>query len=80
MTTQTGSEKTKECGSGPFATVFGQRKHSLALNLAVVGCLAVGVVGIIKALGMNSPSGVLMCLLGSVAGFGVVIYVRLRKP
>lgn len=79
MATQTEKEKTKECGAGPFAAVFGQRKHSLALNLAVLGCLVVGVVGILKALDANNPAGVLMCLLGSVAGFGTVIYVRLRK-
>jgi drug/metabolite transporter (DMT)-like permease len=80
MTTQTEKEKTKECGSGPFTFVFGQRKQqSLALFLAVLGCLAVGVVGILKALSANNPAGVLMCLLGSVAGFGAVIYVRLRK-
>ena len=75
MTTQTKTEKTKE----PFAAVFGRDKATTALDWAVFGCLAAGAVGIIKALDTDSPSGVLLCLLGSVAAFGMVFYVHLRK-
>ena len=51
----------------------------VSVNLATFGCLIVGVVGVIKALDMSSPSGVLLCLLASVAAFGVVIFLRLRR-
>jgi len=54
-------------------------RKTTALDWAVFGCLAAGGVGIIKALGMDSPFGVLLCLLGSVAAFGMVFYVHLRK-
>lgn len=65
----------------PFAAVFGRGNalSTTALDLAVYGCLVVGAVGIFKALGMNSPTGVLVCLLGSLAAFGLVIFVRWRK-
>jgi len=75
MTTQTENEKTKE----PFAAAFGRSNATTALDWAVFGCLVAGAVGIIKALGMDNPSGVLLCLLGSVAAFGMVFYVHLRK-
>ena len=76
MTTQTETEKEKM--KDPFDAVFAHGRT--ALDWANLGCLAVGVVGIIKALDMDSPLGVLLCLLGSVAAFGLVIYVQLRKP
>jgi hypothetical protein len=81
MTTQTQEEKPKDEADGhdPFDMVFGERKSSTALDWAVLGCLIAGAVGIVKAFGMDSPSGVLLCLLGSVAAFGLVIYVHLRK-
>jgi hypothetical protein len=55
-------------------------RKTTALDWAVFGCLTAGAVGIIKALGTDSPSGVLLCLLGSVAAFGMVFYVHLRRP
>jgi hypothetical protein len=58
----------------------GSSGKTTALDWAVFGCLAAGGVGIIKALDTDSPSGVLLCLLGSVAAFGMVFYVHLRKP
>ena len=50
-----------------------------ALDWAVLGCLAAGAVGLLKALFMDSGRDVLGCLLGSVLAFGVVFYVHLRK-
>jgi hypothetical protein len=50
-----------------------------ALDWAVFGCLAAGGVGIIKALGMERPFDVAICLLASVVAFSVVLYVHLRK-
>lgn len=82
MTTPTQEEK-KKAGRDkydPFDMVFGDRKTTTALDWAVFGCLAAGAVGIIKALGMETPSGVLLCLLGSVAAFGLIIYVHFQKP
>lgn len=81
MTTQTQEEKPKDKAEkyDPFDMVFGERKSSTALDWAVLGCLIAGAVGIVKAFGMETPSGVLLCLLGSVAAFGLVIYVYLRK-
>jgi len=74
-------QKPKDTPGGydPFAVAFGDRKSTTALDWAVLGCLIAGAVGIVKALGMDKPSGVLLCLLGSVAAFGLVIYVHLRK-
>jgi len=46
---------------------------------AVFGCLVAGGVGIFKALNMESGKDVLLCLLGSAAAFGIVLYVYLRK-
>jgi hypothetical protein len=81
MTTQTQEEKPKDRDDryDPFDVVFGQRKTSTSLDWAVVGCLVAGAVGIYKACCMDSPSGVLLCLLGSVAAFGLVAYIHFRK-
>lgn len=51
----------------------------MALGFAVMGLEAAGVIGIIKALDMNNGLDVLLCLLGSVAAFGSVFFVYLRK-
>jgi hypothetical protein len=50
------------------------------LDWAVFGCLAAGGVGIIKALQMDKPVDILVCLLGSLVAFCVVFYVNLRRP
>lgn len=47
------------------------------LGLAVLGCLTAGGAGIIMALSMRSGFDVLLCLLGSVAAFGMVFYTYL---
>jgi hypothetical protein len=45
------------------------------VGFAVLGCLIAGGVGIAKALSMESGVGVLFCLIGSVAAFGMVYYI-----
>ena len=49
------------------------------VGFAVLGCLVAGAVGILKALIMDSGAGVLLCLLGSVASFGMVYYIYCGK-
>ncbi len=49
------------------------------MGFAVLGCLVAGAVGIAKASGMESGFDVLLCLLGSIAAFGVVFYIYFRK-
>lgn len=50
-----------------------------AVGFAVLGCLFAGGAGIYKALSMESGFDVLLCLLGSVAAFGLVFYIYFRK-
>jgi len=45
------------------------------VGFAVLGLLVAGAVGVVKALNMESGSGVLLCLLSSVAAFGSVYYI-----
>jgi len=45
------------------------------LGLVVLGLLAGGVVGIMKATSMESGFDVMLCLFGSVAAFGGVYYI-----
>lgn len=49
------------------------------VGFAVLGCLVAGGVGIVKALSMESGFGVLLCLLGSVAAFGMVFHIYFHK-
>jgi hypothetical protein len=49
------------------------------IGCAILGCLVAGIVGIIKAITMDSGSGAALCLLASVAAFGTVCFVYLRK-
>ena len=74
MALQTGTDKIQNSFN-----VAQQESKTSALDWAVFGCLIAGAVGIIKALGADSPFGVLLCLLGSVAAFGLIIYLHLRK-
>jgi hypothetical protein len=55
------------------------RSKTSLLDWAVRGCFVVGVIGIIKAIGMKSATDVLLCLLLSLSAFGLVIYARSRK-
>jgi UDP-N-acetylmuramyl pentapeptide phosphotransferase/UDP-N-acetylglucosamine-1-phosphate transferase len=50
-----------------------------ALGFAVIGCFVAGGVGISKAVDMTSGLDVLLCLLGSVAAFGMVFYIYFRR-
>jgi hypothetical protein len=81
MTTQDQAEQQTNRAEryDTFDVVFGEHKSTTALDWAVLGCLIAGAVGIFKACGMDSESGVLFCLLGSVAAFGLVIYFALQK-
>ena len=49
------------------------------LGLAVLGCLIAGAIGILKAFAAVSGLDVFLCLLGSVAAFGLVFYIYLGK-
>jgi hypothetical protein len=73
MTTQTETVDRGEAAEG-------SSRKTTALDWAIFGCLAAGGVGIIKSLGMQSPFGVFLSMLGSVAAFGMVFYVHVRKP
>ena len=57
----------------------GGSKGDTMVGFAVVGFLAAGVVGLVKAMGMTSGLDVLFCLLGSATAFGAVIYVCFHK-
>ena len=72
MSTQTQTENRSET---PDRTSSAET----VVGFAVLGCLVAGGVGIIKALSMESGSGVLLCLLGSVACFGMVYYIYFGK-
>ena len=49
------------------------------IGLAVLGCLAAGGVGVWKATSMISGVDVLLCLLGSAAAFGTLLYFCFRR-
>ncbi len=49
------------------------------VGFAILGCLVAGGAGIVKALSMEDGFDVLLCLLGSVAAFGIVFYIYFRK-
>jgi len=48
------------------------------VGYSVLGCLAAGTIGIFKALNMEGV-GAAACLQASVAAFGTVCYIYLRK-
>jgi hypothetical protein len=72
MTTQTQTENqtVKVDRNAGAETVVG---------FAIIGCLVAGAVGIDKALDMQNGWDVLLCLLSSVAAFGMVFYIYFRK-
>jgi hypothetical protein len=49
------------------------------MGLAIIGLLAAGVVGVLKALSMPTGIDVLFCLLGLVISFGAVFYLYLGR-
>ena len=63
----------------PSETTDRTSSASTVLGFAVLGLLAAGAVGVLKALSMESGFDVLLCLLGSVAAFGSVYYIYFGK-
>ena len=49
------------------------------MTCTVLGCLFAGLVGVIKAFKMEHGFDVLLCLLGAVAAFGMVLYIFFWK-
>ncbi len=57
-------------------------RHSSAetvLGIIIVGLLAGGAVGVVKAASMTNGLGVMGCLFGSVAAFSAVYYIYFVK-
>ena len=79
MNTQTQSlgQTTEDERSSPGETIIGSAQT--VIGFAVLGCMVAGGVGIARALSMESGADVLLCLLGSVAAFGTVFFVYLRR-
>ena len=71
MTTQTHTEPSRRIDSNS--------SPETVIGFAVLGCLAAGAVGIIKALSMETGFGVLLCLLASVVSFTTVYYIYCGK-
>jgi hypothetical protein len=61
------------------ATTERGNSGDMVVGFAVLGCLIAGAVGIDRALSMQSGFDVLLCLLGSVAAFGMVFYIYFRR-
>lgn len=75
MTTRTQTQgKSKDTRASTQAS-----SGATALGFAVIGCLVAGVVGILMATSMRSGFDVLCCLLASVAAFGLVFHIYLRR-
>ena len=72
-------EQSHDAGARQANAVERNSSAATVLGVAVLGCLVAGTVGIFKALAMESGIGVLCCLLASVAAFGAVAYVYLRR-
>lgn len=52
---------------------------SALMEFAVLGLLLAGAIGILKAIQMENPLDVLLCLLGSLSGCGLVCWVYFRR-
>ena len=72
MTTQTQTDN-------PSVKVDRNTSAETVVGFAIIGCLVAGAVGIDKATEMQNGWDVLLCLLGSVAAFGMVFYVYFRR-
>lgn len=53
--------------------------RNIVMACAVVGCLAAGMAGVMKALTMAGGGDVLLCLLGSIGAFGTALCVYFWK-
>jgi len=60
-------------------TPVGHSDADTIMGYAVLGCLVAGGIGIFKALSMESGLDVLLCLLGSVAAFGMVYHICFQR-
>lgn len=49
------------------------------LGFIIIGLLAGGAVGLVKAFSMTSGLDVMLCLFGSIAAFGSVYYIYFGK-
>ena len=72
MNTQTSTQNQGE-------TVERHSNSDTAIGFAVLGLMAAGAVGVVKALSMTNGFDVLLCLLASVAAFGAVYYIYFGK-
>jgi len=52
---------------------------SVLLELAVMGGLLGGAAGIFKAIQMERPTDILLCLFGSFTACGLICYVYFRR-
>jgi uncharacterized membrane protein YuzA (DUF378 family) len=66
MKTEPETQKRNETRNSSAETVLG---------LIIIGLLAGGTVGVVKAFSMTSGLDVMGCLFGSVAAFGAVYYI-----
>jgi hypothetical protein len=55
------------------------RDGAAILEFAVFGGLLAGAAGIVKATQMDRPADILLCLLGSLTGCGLVCYFYFRR-
>jgi len=53
--------------------------RNIVMACAVVGCLAAGMAGVVKAFAMTGGIDVLLCLLGSSGAFGTALSVYFWK-
>jgi len=75
--TQTHGEKIRDEANSHGESIVGSAQT--VIGFAILGCMVAGGMGIAKASNMESGLDVLLCLLGSVAAFGVVFYIYFRK-
>lgn len=52
---------------------------NIVMACAVIGCLAAGMAGVVKAFSMNGGFDVLLCLLGASGAFGTALSVYFWK-
>jgi len=58
-----------QTGAHEAMTSDSNSSAATVVGFAIIGCLAAGVVGILKATAMETGSGVFLCLLASVAAW-----------
>lgn len=73
------TEQTRVQAEFKAAHTAEKQTGETVVGFAILGCLVAGAVGIIKAMSMETGSGVFFCLLASVVAFGGVAYLYLRR-